>query len=221
MKICRMNDLKIIIFSLLGIIFLLSSAIYLTYDTQPAFAQQEISVDNSLKAGDKIREGSNFIETLLPDRQVQWESKPPQVFDGTNWKNYVYSNNPTYIRYESMGIAIDFFKDTCSFKAYDGGLIGSRSPEIESFRATLRTNDIELINPVCTVSPVSTNGTAITFDTIISDGITKLKTLYQIDYLHGLEITYEPENLETKNKQKRKTKSSEICNCSYCGKRIH
>ena len=182
--------MNIIILSLLIITGLLSSAIYFTYDTIPAYAQQETILT-------VFEEGSVYKKTDLGNNLVLWQSKLPQVFDGTNWKNYVYSDNPTYIRFESEGIAIDFFKDTCAFKLYDEGIIGDKNPSIESLSHTVKKDGIE-INLTCSISPVTTTPESISFETVSSDGITKVLTKYFIHYITGMEWTFEPENFDTK-----------------------
>lgn len=189
--------MRIIIFSLSFIVLLLSTAIYLTYDTNPAYAQEKILLSENI-----IEEGSNFKKELLStdgiNQTIKWTSKIPQVFDGNNWINYVYNDNPTYIRFESEGIAIDFFKDTCSFKLYEKGLIASKEAVIESLSHTI-TRDGNNIITTCNVSPITTTSDSISFDTISSDGITKVVTKYIINYISGIEWTFEPENLDIKD----------------------
>lgn len=200
--------MKIIIFSIVFIVFLLTTAIYLTYDTNPAFAQSEVkqiedvNPIDELKIGDLIREGSNFKETLLATdgvkNTIQWESKPPQIFDSNQWTNYVYSDNPTYIRFESEGVAVDFFKDSCAFKLYDGGIIGDKLPSIESLSHTIAKDGIDLTT-TCEVSPVTRDSESISFDTVSINGTVKVITKYYINFLRGIEWSFELQNLDVKD----------------------
>lgn len=133
--------------------------------------------------------GKNYDIEQIDGNVFRWTSHPDRIWDGSQWKNYVYSETEGYIRFESAGISFEFYKDTCDFKLYEVGLIGITPPTIDSFSHALTIDSVPEVLPSCSaIYTTGPDGMQITAERGI------FKTIYDIDYVKGLEWFHEVEN---------------------------
>lgn len=137
--------------------------------------------------------GKNFDTEPLDHGLTKWTSHPERILDNGQWKNYILTEDASSIKYESAGISFKLDKTDCTFNLYDSGVIGGRTPDIDSFSHNLKLDGIDVIES-CTISSISHD--LDFFQIVIDNG--KFQTVYDLSYTGSLEWTFNFNNKEGK-----------------------
>lgn len=137
--------------------------------------------------------GKNFDTKPVENGLIQWTSHPDRIFNGVEWKNYLYTNDVNSIKYESAGISFKLDKTDCTFDLYDSGLIEGKTPGINSFSHNLKVDGVDIVES-CTISSVVQTPESI--QVTVNNG--KFSTVYDLSYLGFVEWTFDLDNKEGK-----------------------
>jgi hypothetical protein len=135
--------------------------------------------------------GKNFDTVDLGNGLTQWTSHYDRIWDGDSWENYLISNNPIQLEFESGNISFLFDKVSCDFKLLDPE---SKGIAIEQYDFTLNIDGIPTILPICTLESFVQSEDKVSFT--INQGL--FKTLYDMNPSGSMEWTHEIDNTEGK-----------------------
>ena len=135
--------------------------------------------------------GKNFDTVQLPDGLTQWTSHYDRIWDGDSWENYLISDNPIQLEFESADISFLFDKVSCDFKLLEPE---SETIAINGYDFTLNIDGLPTILPICNLESFSQTEDKISFT--INRGL--FKTLYDMNPSGSMEWTHEIDNNEGK-----------------------
>ena len=135
--------------------------------------------------------GKNFDTVDLGNGLTQWTSHYDRIWDGDSWENYIISNNPIQLEFESGNISFVFDKVSCDFKLLDPE---SKGIAIEQYDFTLNIDGFPTILPICTLESFLQSEDRVSFT--INQGL--FKTLYDMNPSGSMEWTHEIDNNEGK-----------------------
>lgn len=135
--------------------------------------------------------GKNFDTISNPDGTTTWTSHYDRTWDGSQWVNYLVSNNINELRFESAGIIYSFDKVACDFKLYDPL---DKSLAIKSYKFGLSIDTIPQLLPICLVEGFTQTNDKVSFT--INFG--EFKTLFDMNPIGPMEWTHEIDNKEGK-----------------------
>ena len=101
----------------------------------------------------------------------------PQILKDGVYQNYIFTETPDYLRFESQAISFEFYTSTCDFKLYETGLING-NPVVQSYSTTIAVNDIPINIPVCNLNNISPHDEGVDFE--VSRGAASI--LYNLHY---------------------------------------
>ena len=133
-------------------------------------------------------EGSDYQINSLGNNEYTWSSMPARIHDGNSWVNYIATNDLNSISFESKAISFSFDKASCNFKLYKDG------QQVIDYTSVLSIDDIAK-STGCNIISLSQTETDYSF-TSEHDG---LETTYTLNYVSGLEWTYELTSKEGKD----------------------
>lgn len=137
--------------------------------------------------------GKNFDTIQIGNGLTKWTSHPDRIFNGVDWKNYLFTNDIDFIKYESGGISFKLNKNDCTFNIYDPGVIGEKIPDIDSFSHTIQLDGKDVIES-CTISTIIQ--TPESLQITINNG--NFSTIYDLSYTGSVEWTFDLDNQEGK-----------------------
>lgn len=148
--------------------------------------------------------GKNFDTEELGNGQTQWTSHYERIFDGTNWQNYILTNDGNQIRFKSAGIDFSFDKINCDFKLYNPI---SNALVINSYQFDISIDGVNKVKSICDVVNFISSADTISFK--IDRG--EFQTFYDLTPTSGMEWTHEITNKEGKNSTFAITETCENC----------
>jgi hypothetical protein len=135
--------------------------------------------------------GKNFDTVDLGNGLTQWTSHYDRIWDGDSWENYLISNNPIQLEFESGNISFLFDKVSCDFKLLDPE---SKGIAIEQYDFTLNIDGLPTVLPICNLESFIQSEDRVSFT--INRGL--FKTLYDMNPSGSMEWTHEIDNNEGK-----------------------
>src|SRR3990172_1014212 len=135
--------------------------------------------------------GKNFDTEQLPNGLTQWTSHYERIFDGDSWENYLISNNPINLEFESANLSFLFDKVSCDFKLLNPE---SETVAINGYDFALNIDGLPTVLPICTLESFSQTDDKVSFT--INRGL--FKTLYDMNPSGSMEWTHEIDNNEGK-----------------------
>ena len=135
--------------------------------------------------------GKNFDTVPNQDGTITWTSHYERIFDGDSWENYLISNNPINLEFESANLSFLFDKASCNFKLLDPE---SETVAINGYDFALNIDGLPTILPMCTLESFSQTDDKVSFT--INRGL--FKTLYDMNPSGSMEWTHEIDNNEGK-----------------------
>jgi len=135
--------------------------------------------------------GKNFDTISLDNGLTQWTSHYDRIFNGLEWKNYLISNNPASLEFESANLSFLFDKVSCDFKLLDPE---SKGIAISGYDFVLNIDGLPTILPICDLESFIQSEDKISFT--INRGL--FKTLYDMNSSGSMEWTHEIDNNEGK-----------------------
>lgn len=137
--------------------------------------------------------GKNYDTQPLGNGLIKWTSHPDRIYNGVEWKNYLYTNDANSIKYESAGISFKLDKTDCTFNLYESGLIEGKTPGINSFSHNLKVDGVD-VSESCTISSLLQLPDSL--KVTVDNG--KFLTIYDLSYLGSVEWTFNLDNQEGK-----------------------
>src|SRR3990170_8504089 len=135
--------------------------------------------------------GKNFNTEQLPDGLTQWTSHYDRIWDGDSWENYLISNNPAQLEFESANLSFLFDKVSCDFKLLNPE---SEIIAINGYDFSLNIDGLPTVLPMCNLESFSQTEDKVSFT--INRGL--FKTLYEMNPSGSMEWTHEIDNNEGK-----------------------
>src|SRR3990167_3747450 len=135
--------------------------------------------------------GKDFDTEQLPNGLTQWTSHYDRIFDGDSWENYLISNNPVQLEFESANLSFLFDKVSCDFKLLDPE---SETVAIDGYNFSLSIDGLPTVLPVCNLESFIQSGDKVSFT--INRGL--FKTLYEMNPTGSMEWTHDIDNNEGK-----------------------
>ena len=90
--------------------------------------------------------GKNFDTVSLDNGLTQWTSHYDRIWDGDSWENYLISNNPVQLDFESANLSFIFDKVSCDFKLLNPE---SETVAINGYDFALNIDGLPTILPIC------------------------------------------------------------------------
>src|SRR3990167_3212283 len=131
--------------------------------------------------------GKNFDTISLDNGLTQWTSHYDRIWDGDSWENYLISNNPTNLGFESANLSFVFDKASCNFKLLNPE---SETVAINGYDFALNIDGLPTVLPICTLESFSQTDDKVSFT--INRGL--FKTLYDMNPSGSMEWTHEIDN---------------------------
>src|SRR3989304_4692266 len=135
--------------------------------------------------------GKNYDTESLGNGLIQWTSHYDRIFDGDSWENYLISNNPMQLEFESANLSFLFDKVSCNFKLLNPE---SETVAIDGYDFTLNIDGLPSILPICDLESFIQSEDKVSFT--INRGL--FKTLYDMNPSGSMEWTHEIDNNEGK-----------------------
>src|SRR3990172_6780872 len=148
--------------------------------------------------------GENFDTISLDNGLTQWTSHYDRIWDGDSWENYLISNNPMQLEFESANLSFIFDKASCNFKLLNPE---SETVAIDGYDFTLNIDGLPSILPICDLESFIQSEDKVSFT--INRGL--FKTLYDMNPSGSMEWTHEIDNNEGKA-----STFTIIETCTYC-----
>jgi len=132
--------------------------------------------------------GFNFDRIELEPNTFEWASHYDRIWDGSQWVNYILTNDNDKLRYESSGLTFEFDKNNCEFKLYDPK---TNSLVISNYKFNLNIDNIQ--EPILSCDITSLIQTLDEIDFTIDNG--KFQTNYVLTENKKVEWTHTLTNL--------------------------
>src|SRR3990167_3680673 len=131
--------------------------------------------------------GKNFDTISLDNGLTQWTSHYDRIWYGDSWENYLISNNPINLEFESANLSFLFDKASCNFKLLNPE---SETVAINVYDFALNIDGLPTVLPICTLESFSQTDDKVSFT--INRGL--FKTLYDMNPSGSMEWTHEIDN---------------------------
>jgi len=135
--------------------------------------------------------GKNFDTVHNQDGTTTWTSHYDRIWDGDSWKNYLISNNPTSLDFETANLSFIFDKGSCDFKLLNPE---SETVAINGYDFALNIDGLPTVLPICNLESFVQSENKVSFT--INRGL--FKTLYDMNPSGSMEWTHEIDNNEGK-----------------------
>lgn len=134
--------------------------------------------------------GENYDRIELDDDFIQWTSHYERVWDGTQWVNYIWGDDGSYIFFESARMNFKLDKNTCAFSLFHPE---TKQHELD-YEMYLTESSSRTILSNCTVDSIIPDENALEIITKRTSGTSEFKTIFELDAETVLEWTYEITN---------------------------
>lgn len=128
--------------------------------------------------------GYDYDRIQLDEKTFQWTSHYPRIWDGSQWVNYLWSDDGNVITFESAAMKYYLDKNTCNFKV-DG---------IDGYEKSLVIDGSNTSLSNCQVTNIDENIDGLQIIITESAPETELKTTFDLNAVGTEEWTYEISN---------------------------
>lgn len=140
--------------------------------------------------------GFNFDRspTGNPD-EFLWTSHYNRIWDGSEWVNYIWSQDNNIVKFDSADLSYEFNKLNCSFSLLEPL---TNNIEIENYDKTLKIDGLDVALSSCQIISIEATENNLKLTTTQTATNTELKTIFDLKAVGGEEWTYQINNNEGK-----------------------